>query len=136
MHRADEVSFRIVEVDTGADGGNVEFGHHYFAAARFNGADSLIDVVNADRTLEAGHTRSGHRFAALVEQALDSRVAVVAGPDQVEIRRAPRFKAPAEYLLIEAAGAGDVIGRDSKTLKVVWHRTSIREIGWKDLAVD
>src|SRR5258706_9023057 len=127
LHRADEVSFGVVEVDACADCGDVELGHYYFAAGGFYRADGLVDVLDFDGAFEAGHASSVYRFAALVHQTLDAWVFFVAGLDQVEIRWAPGFEPPGEDLLVKAAGTRHAGHCDSKNLEGVGHGASIRD---------
>src|SRR5258706_14305687 len=59
LHRGDEVSFGVVEVDACADCGDVELCHYYFAAGGLYRADGLVDVLDFEGAFQVGHARSG-----------------------------------------------------------------------------
>jgi len=114
FHGADEVAFGVVEIDSGADGGDVKLRHRDGASGGFDGADDGVDPLDADRAFETGHGGAVVGLAAFVEQTLDAGVGLIAGVDEVEVGRSPRFEAPSEDLFVEKPGACDVVGSDPK----------------------
>ena len=62
---------------------------------------------------------------ARVHEALDARVVVGSGVDEVEARRAPRLELPTEDRLVEPAGAVDVVDVDGEGRQVVRHGATV-----------
>lgn len=118
-----------MEIESAADRGNVKFCHRDCAAVCFNRADRGVDVIHCERTFEADHSVARHRVLPLLQEASDPRIVFIARCNQVEIRRSPRFEAPAEGLFIKSTAASHVVAVNGEPREIVRHGASIKEAG-------
>jgi len=124
---ANDVPFRVEEVDASSYSRNVEFRCRYSSAIRFYGADGLVDIFHRNRALEADHFRARDQFAALLKKATDRRSSFLAGLNQIEVGWPPGLELPSKDLLIEALSAWYVVCIDGETSQVVWHGESVEQ---------
>lgn len=129
LHGADEVSFRVVEIESAADRGDVKFRHCDFAAVGFDCPDCGVDIIHSDGALEADHSLTVYRLLPFLQQASDTRIVLIARRDQVEIGRSPRLEAPSEGLFVKSPGATHVVAMNGKAREIVGHAASIGDTG-------
>ncbi len=125
LHRAHPIAFRIVEIAARAHRRNREFRHADFPAGRFDGADRLVDIVDADGAFETDRPLPFHRFAPRVHSAQDAGILRVAGVNQVEAGRPPGLESPAEYRFVELSPTAEIVHVDREERDVARHRVNL-----------
>jgi hypothetical protein len=56
-----------------------------------------------------------------LERALNARVFVCSGSNEIKVWRTPGRELPAKYALIKLPRAFHIVGMNSKVLDVIWH---------------
>src|SRR5439155_21536152 len=107
---------RVGEEDQIADAGDRGLVHDDLSTAGDDLARHGVHVRDGDGALEADHGWAGDQLAALLQGAAYG--GAVAGGDLVEVRRSPGGEPPAEHVLVEAPGRGDVVGVDGEVRDV------------------
>src|SRR5258707_4768440 len=121
FHGTDVVAFRVLEANQGSHGRDGGFRDGDAPGVALPRGDDGVEVVHRDRGLEAVQAGSGARLLTPVHEALDARVRLVAGVDQVEAGRPPGLEPPTEHRLVEGARSVDVVHMDREGSEVVCH---------------
>src|SRR6185503_16096856 len=90
------------------------------AARRGHGRGGRVDVGNADRALVTDRRLTLDQLAPLLQRPTGAG----RGLDAVKVGRPERGEAPAEHLLIEGPGRGDVVGVDREVRDLI-HATTV-----------
>src|SRR5579872_583964 len=121
LHRAENVAFRVCEVEELADAVDVERLGDNPPAGSFDGRLHLGDVLDRYGRLEPPHLPAWLEFAAAVQG--DDGLALARRRLLVVVGRAPGLEAPAEHRLVEGLGALDIVGVEREMADRQRHRS-------------